>query len=206
MTTRVAVIEDHPLYRAMVVHVLRAAPDLSVVGAAASIEELEWAHGQPADVVLFDLHVPGRAGPEGVRYLTRGGASVLVVSAFASRDDVLNAVAAGACGYVTKETDGPGLLAAVRDVAAGGSHVSPTLAGHLMGRCDESDQRDGLCLTGREREVLALLASGETDQEIARMLCISVRTVRSHLDRIRAKTGRRRRAELTRLAIESDCD
>jgi DNA-binding NarL/FixJ family response regulator len=204
MTTDVAVVEDHPLFRTIVTDVLRDAPDLRVVGAAASIEELERTQGLPADVVLFDLHVPGRAGPDGVRYLTGRGASVLVVSAFAARDDVLNAVAAGARGYVSKETDGPGLLAAVRDVAAGGSHVSPTLAGHLM--ADGGDeQRDEPCLTDREREVLALLATGETDQEIARMLCISVRTVRSHLDRIRAKTGCRRRAELTRLAIESDC-
>ena len=203
MTTNVAVVEDHPLYRAIVTDVLRDAEDLRVVGAAASIEELERTQDVPADVVLFDLHVPGRAGPDGVRYLTGRGASVLVVSAFAGRDDVLNAVAAGARGYLSKETDGPGLLAAVRDVAAGGSHVSPTLAGHLM--AGDDGQRDEPCLTDREREVLALLATGETDQEIARMLCISVRTVRSHLDRIRAKTGCRRRAELTRLAIESDC-
>lgn len=204
MTTKVAVVEDHPLFRAIVIDVLREAPDLRVVGAAASIEELERTQDLPADVVLFDLHVPGRAGPDGVRYLTSRGASVLVVSAFADRDDVLNAVAAGARGYVTKETDGPGLLNAVRDVAAGGSHVSPTIAGHLMA-AGSGEQRDEPCLTDREREVLALLATGETDQEIARMLCISVRTVRSHLDRIRAKTGCRRRAELTRLAIETDC-
>jgi len=205
--TNVAVIEDHPLFRAVVVDVLRGAPDLRVIAAAASIEELEPVDELPLDVVLFDLHVPGLAGTGGVEYLTGHGVSVLVVSAFAARDDVLDAVAAGALGYVTKEIDAPDLLAAVRAVAAGDSHVSPTLAGHLLNRraAGPAGNDEAAGLSAREREVLSLLAGGETDQEIAQMLCISIRTVRSHLDRIRAKTGRRRRAELTRLAVESGC-
>ncbi len=207
MKVNVGVIEDHPLFRAVLVDVLGGAPDLHVVGAAASIDELEPLRELALDVMLFDLHVPGRSGTAGVAYLTRHDVSVLVVSAFAARDDVLDAVAAGASGYVTKEVDAPDLLAAVREVAAGGSHVSPTLAGYLLEKPDDQQPRreDGECLSGREREVLSLLAGGETDQGIAHLLSISVRTVRSHLDRIRAKTGRRRRAELTRLAVESGC-
>lgn len=202
MRTNVGVIEDHPLYRAVLVDVLSQTPDLRVVAAGASIDELEPVRDLPLDVVLFDLHVPGRAGADGVRYLTRSGTWVLVVSAFAGRDEVLDAIAAGARGYVTKEVDGPDLIEAVRVIASGRSHVSPTLAGHFM---HGAERREGAGLTDREREVLSLLASGETDQEIASALGISVRTVRSHLDRIRAKTGRRRRAELTRLAFESGC-
>ena len=207
--TNVGVVEDHPLFRAVVVDVLEQAPDLRVVAAGASIEELGPLAGRPMDVVLFDLHVPGRAGADGVRYLTGRGMSVLVVSASAHRDDVLDAIAAGASGYLTKDSDGPELVHAVREVAAGRSHVCPTLAGYLMhgqSRSARGDRRESHDLTDRERDVLAQLASGETDQEIAGMLGISVRTVRSHLDRIRAKTGRRRRAELTRLAVESGCD
>lgn len=208
--TSVAVVEDHPLFRAVLVDVLRQTPDLRVVAAGASIDALEPLDRTPMDVVLFDLHVPGRAGAEGVRYLTDRGKAVLVVSASAHRDDVLDAIAAGAAGYLTKDADGPDLVRAVRDVARGRSHVCPTLAGYLMhgqsGRVRNGRRREAHDLTEREREVLALLASGETDQEIAGMLGISVRTVRSHLDRIRAKTGRRRRAELTRLAFESGCE
>lgn len=208
--TNVAVVEDHPLFRAVLVDVLRQTADLRVVAAGASIDELEPLDERPMDVVLFDLHVPGKAGAEGVRYLTGRGKAVLVVSAFADRDDVLDAIAAGASGYLTKDSDGPALVRAVRDVAAGRSHVCPTLAGYFMHddgrRRPRGERREAHDLTEREREVLGLLASGETDQEIASMLGISVRTVRSHLDRIRAKTGRRRRAELTRLAVESGCD
>lgn len=199
-STNVAVVEDHPLFRAVVVDVLRQTPDLRVIAAGPSIDELGPIDDPAPDVVLFDLHVPGRSGADGVRFLSERGISVLVVSASAHRDDVLDAIAAGASGYLTKDADGPELVGAVREVAAGRSHVSPTLAGYLM----HGKRRDPAHeLTEREREVLALLAGGETDQEIAGMLCISVRTVRSHLDRIRAKTGRRRRAELARLAFES---
>lgn len=207
--TNVGVVEDHPLYRAVVVDVLNQAPDLRVIAAGASIYEIEPLERRPLDVVLFDMNVPGRCGAEGVRYLTERGPSVLVVSAFSERDDVLDAIAAGASGYLTKDTDGPDLVRAVRDVAAGRTHMCPTLAGYLMhgqtgpGRNRRRHAHD---LTERERDVLALVASGETDQEIAGILGISVRTVRSHLDRIRAKTGRRRRAELTRLAFESGCE
>lgn len=209
--TNVGVVEDHPLFRAVVVDVLDQAPELRVVAAGASIDEIEPLDRRPLDVVLFDMNVPGRCGAEGVRYLTERGPAVLVVSAFSARDDVLDAIAAGASGYLTKDTDGPDLVRAVRDVAAGRTHMCPTLAGYLMhgqsgpgpGR---SRRRKAHDLTERERDVLALVASGETDQEIAGILTISVRTVRSHLDRIRAKTGRRRRAELTRLAFESGCE
>jgi DNA-binding NarL/FixJ family response regulator len=210
--TGIGVVEDHPLFRAVLVDVLRETPGLRVVAAGASIDDLEPLDEAPLDVVLFDLHVPGRAGADGVRYLTDHGKSVLVLSAFADREDVLDAIAAGAGGYLTKDTDGPELIRAVHEVSAGRSHVCPTLAGYLIHedrsgrpRSGHGGRREANDLTDRERDVLALLASGETDQEIACMLGISVRTVRSHLDRIRAKTGRRRRAELTRLAFESGC-
>jgi DNA-binding NarL/FixJ family response regulator len=89
----------------------------------------------------------------------------------------------------------------VRQVADGGTYVSPTLAGLLLDSTRTRQAGPRLALTPREREVLALLAEGERDVDIARALTISVRTVRSHLDRIREKTGQRRRSELTRLAI-----
>ncbi len=119
---------------------------------------------------------------------------MLVVSASNGRADVLDAIAAGASGYVTKGAEPSEIVTAVGVVARGGTYVSATLAAYLL--------RAEIALTGREKEILRLVASGETDQAIAEKLTVSVRTVRSHLDRIRDKTGRRRRADLTRLAYE----
>jgi DNA-binding NarL/FixJ family response regulator len=96
---------------------------------------------------------------------------------------------------LTKEAEPDEILRAVMAVAAGRTYVSATLAAFLL--------KAPIQLTEREKEILQLVASGETDRDIAEQLVISVRTVHSHLDRIRDKTGCRRRADLTRLAIES---
>jgi DNA-binding NarL/FixJ family response regulator len=130
------------------------------------------------------------------------GHRVLVVSAQGEQADVLAAMAAGARGYLTKDADADEILRAVRVVWGGGTYISPTLASLLLDSSRIRDARLRLPLSERERQVLSLLAAGERDQDIADALAISVRTVRSHLDRIREKTGRRRRPELTRLAIE----
>jgi DNA-binding NarL/FixJ family response regulator len=130
------------------------------------------------------------------------GHRVLVVSASDDQSEVLAAMSAGARGYLTKDAEAEEIVRAVRVIAAGDSYVSPTLASFLLDSSRRRNARVRLPLSGREQQVLSLLAAGERDQDIADALFISVRTVRSHLDRIREKTGRRRRSELTRLAIE----
>ncbi|HMA46191.1 MAG TPA: response regulator, partial [Frankiaceae bacterium] len=199
---RVAVVEDHPLYREALVRELDRAEDLSVVGAAQSVEEYDAKVPERPDVVVLDLNLPGLSGAAAVEHVAAAGVSVLVLSASADEEAVVDALGAGAKGYLSKDADGVELVAAARAVGTGGSYVSPALAGHLLvlGRADRSG---GMAmLTEREREILALVADGETDQTIAAALHITVSTVRSHLDRIRDKTGRRRRADLTRLAVE----
>jgi DNA-binding NarL/FixJ family response regulator len=119
------------------------------------------------------------------------------VSAAGTPDDVIDAIAAGAAGYLTKETDAEEITRAVRTVANGDTYVSPTLASYLL-RAQKT--ASAFELTKRERDVLALVAAGEKDQDIAEQLFIAVTTVHSHLERIRDKTGARRRAELTNLA------
>ncbi|PXY27278.1 LuxR C-terminal-related transcriptional regulator [Prauserella muralis] len=195
----VGVIEDHPLYREALARVLYEAEDVRLGAVADSVGRFA-ASGQPADsVVVLDLKLRGLADVGAVRQLVGMGYRVLVLSAYAGRDEVLSAIAAGAHGYLTKDADGEEILAAVQDVAAGGSHVSPVLASFVL---DAQRAGSRLDLSEREREVLSLVAAGERDQDIAEAMHISVRTVRSYLDRIRDKTGRRRRPELTRLAIE----
>jgi DNA-binding NarL/FixJ family response regulator len=200
--TEVHVVEDHPLYRSALVHALDAADDLRVGVAAGSVEEFA-AHRCPSGtVVTLDLKLPGVSDAEAVAAVAGMGFRVLVVSAYAGRTELLGAMSAGARGYLAKDADINEIRSAVRAVAAGDGYVSPTLAGHLLGSPRERYRPVPFSLSDRERQVLALLADGERDQDIADTLCISVRTVRSHLDRIREKTGRRRRPELTRLAIE----
>lgn len=194
MTTRVAIVDDHPVYRRGLVQTITATPDFELVAACRSIEDLTVRMPIQPEVIMLDLRLPGLGGAAGVRHLAELGFTVLVVSASEGEADVLDAIAAGAHGYLTKEAEPEEILGAVRAVAAGGTYVSATLAAYLL--------RAHIQLTQREKEILQLVASGETDQDIAEQLVISVRTVRSHLDRIRDKTGYRRRADLTRLAIE----
>ncbi|GAA3521225.1 response regulator [Actinocatenispora rupis] len=193
----VCVIEDHPLYRAALVRALADAPDVTVGVTAGSVEEFAAYRMEPGGVVILDLRLPGVKDSAAVVDVVGRGHQVLVVSAHGSQEDVLAAMAAGARGYLTKNSDADEILRAVREVAAGNSYVSPTLASFLLDSSRERYAGARLQLSDREREVLGLVAAGERDQDIADALSISVRTVRSHLDRIREKTGARRRAELT---------
>lgn len=197
----VSVIEDHPLYRAALVQALGEAPDVTVGVQAGSVEEFAAYRADPDNgVAILDLQLPGARDAQAVVTVVGSGYRVLVVSANGDRQTVLAAIAAGARGYLTKNADSAEILRAVREVAAGNSYVSPTLASYLL---DSSRDRPAvrLPLTDRERQVLALVAAGERDQDIADALHISLRTVRSHLDRIREKTGQRRRAGLASIAI-----
>jgi DNA-binding NarL/FixJ family response regulator len=197
----VHVIEDHPLFRAALVRVLDGAPDMRVGVSAGSVDEFAAYRQEPGAVVTVDLRLPRVQGAEAVAAVTGMGFRVLVISAHGGQSEVLSALAAGARGYLTKEADTDEVRRAVRQVAAGSRYVSPSLAAFLLDtRLRQHERR--LVLSARERQVLALLAAGERDRDIADRLSISVRTVRSHLDHIREKTGRRRRPDLTRLAIE----
>ena len=197
----VSVIEDHPLYRAALVRALSDAPDVTVGVQAGSVEEFAAYRPDPGGVAILDLQLPGARDAEAVITMVGHGYRVLVVSANGSRQTVLAAIAAGARGYLTKNADSDEILRAVREVAGGNSYVSPTLASFLLDSSRDRYTAVRLPLTDREREVLALVAAGERDQDIADALHISLRTVRSHLDRIREKTGQRRRAGLATMAI-----
>ena len=190
----VAVVEDHPIFRKGLVHVIDAAPDLRLIGASRSVEELDAQGEAQAEVVLLDLHLPGLSGAAAVTHLCARGQSVLVVSASEAPADVIEAIGAGARGYLTKQAEEAEIVGAIRAVAEGRTYVSATLASYLL--------QAPIRITEREREVLELVAGGETDQDIAELLQLSIRTVHSHLDRIRNKTGSRRRADLTRFALE----
>jgi DNA-binding NarL/FixJ family response regulator len=193
---RVAIVEDHPVFRKGLMQVVEAAPGLELAGVARSVDEFTTLRLGDKVIVLLDLQLQGSRleGPDAVAYLVASGYEVLVVSASEQPTDVVQAVGAGARGYLSKQAEETEILGAIQAVAQGRTYVSATLAGYLL--------QAPIQITAREREILELVAGGETDQDIAEQLTISVRTVHSHLDRIRDKTGSRRRADLTRFAIE----
>jgi DNA-binding NarL/FixJ family response regulator len=193
---KVVIIEDHPVTRLGLADVIAKAPGLELLAVASSVEEYEGRSWPGIDVVLLDLELgdTGLEGPSAVRHLRGTGVAVLVVSMHDEEMPVLDAIGAGANGYLTKDAEPDEIARAVRTVASGGTYFSATVAGYLL--------RTPTRLTEREAEILRLVASGETTADIARQLFIAEKTVNGHLERIRDKTGYRRKADLTRLAIE----
>ncbi len=201
--TTVVIVDDHPVYRQGLALVVEEDEDLTLVGQAKSIEHFDE-QNLAADVVLLDLHLPGIQGADGVAHVCGKGHRVIVVSAAGAADDVIDAVAAGAVGYLTKDADAGDIRRAVRAVANGQTYVSPTLASYLINANRQKSSSLKHQLSPRELEILSLVAAGETDRDIAKQLFIATATVYSHLERIRDKTGARRRGQMTRLYLESD--
>ena len=205
MVRTVVIIDGHPLYREALVRLVESEGWARVVGAVSSVEEYEQHTRTRPALAVLDPHLAGRPGLTGqaaVGRLAQDGVAVLVLTEACDEGSVLGALTAGARGYLPKSAEGREVTVAIRSVAHGASYVAPSLTGHLLQAARVVDRgKDEL--TAREQEVLALVANGATDQAVARRLSIAVATVRSHLDRIRDKTGRRRRSDLTRYAIET---
>jgi two-component system nitrate/nitrite response regulator NarL len=199
---RVAVIEDHPLYRVSVERVLAEADFVELGAVVESVARFHVHRQPPGSVVLLDLGLPGVAGAAAVLEVCELGHHVLVVSAQAEPEVVLGAIAAGARGFLSKDVDADELLIAIKTVAGGGAYVSAVVAGMIMkDNADRPAVSAEAELSPREEQVLRLVAAGERDVDIALILGIGVRTVRGYLDRIRDKTGERRRPGLVKEAI-----
>ncbi|MEU5934434.1 response regulator transcription factor [Micromonospora sp. NPDC047187] len=192
----VGIVEDDPGYQIGLKAIVETQDDFRLDVVARSYEEFMRQRVFDLDVVLLDLGLRGGGieGAAAVRGLVGVGLRVLVVSMASQEVPVVEAIQAGAHGYLTKESEPDEITRAVRAVADAGTHFSPTVAGYLL--------RDKRQMTAREIEVLALLADGERAVDIARQLCISVSTVNGYLENIRNKTGYRNKADLTRLAFE----
>jgi DNA-binding NarL/FixJ family response regulator len=158
--TGVAVIDDHPLYRQGLAVAIEQAPEMELVLAARSVEDFDGHSGLRPDVVILDLHLPGLEGSQAVAHLCERGLAVLVVSASDDQEAVLDAMAAGASGYLTKDAEASEITTAVAAIAGGGTYVSPALAAYLLRVARTQPKAVPWALSEREREILRLLASG----------------------------------------------
>jgi DNA-binding NarL/FixJ family response regulator len=210
---RVLVIDDHPIWRESLAEGLEQA-GLEVVGTAGDgAQALRIARATRPQVVLLDLHLPDLSGVEVTRRLLAAdpSARVLVLSASGERQDVLDAVTAGATGYLTKSARIEEVLSAVRSTAAGEAVFTPGLAGLVLGEyrrlvAAPAPGPDTPRLTGRETEILRLVAKGLTYPQIAERLVLSARTVQNHVQNTLTKLRLHNKAQLVRYALEQGID
>jgi DNA-binding NarL/FixJ family response regulator len=191
----VVVVDDHDVFRDGLVRLLGERDGIEVVGDAADGERaLRLVERMAPDVVVMDLNLPGLSGIEAIRLLAAGApqARVLVLTISVADSDVVDAILAGACGYLLKDATIDEIVAGVRAAAAGESLLSPRIATGLLERLrDLAVNRDAAEhlteLTERELEVLRLVAHGMDNVEIARELFISPQTAKNHVSNILAK-------------------
>lgn len=202
---KILLADDHTIVRQGLKLIISAHPDLEVVGEAANGREaVEIAEKLRPDMVLMDVAMPELNGIEATRRLVAANArvKVLVLSMHKEAVYVREILKAGARGYILKDAIDTELLNAIRSVAKGDGYISPAVSGALLNdyRKDVTDPVD--LLSGREREVLQLIAEGKTNKEIATKLNLSVYTVDSHRGKIMEKLNLHSTGELVRFAIK----
>jgi two-component system response regulator NreC len=202
----VVIVDDHAVVRSGLRLVLEAEEDITVEDEGGTADEaVRLARLHKPDVVLLDVTMPGRSGLAAAEEIRKAApkASILVLSMHDDPSYVREAFANGASGYLLKEAADAELVAAVREVAAGNRYVHPALGARLAAAEAEAQAAAASDpLSDREREVLRLLALGHTNQEIAKMLFISVRTAETHRAHIMQKLRLTTRAELVRYALQ----
>jgi DNA-binding NarL/FixJ family response regulator len=200
---RVLLVDDHAFYRAGLRGML-VAEGLDVVEARSGAAAVDLVAAARPDVVLMDLHMPGMSGVEATR-LVRETAPVVMLTVSADDRDVVEAVRAGARGYLLKDAAIEEIVASVRAAAAGEAWVSPRVTGALLDRVRESgtapDEPEPVELSDRERDVLRLIAAGKDNAAIGRELYISVGTVRKYVSSILGKLGVDNRVEAAVYAV-----
>jgi two-component system, NarL family, response regulator NreC len=205
---RIVIVDDHAVVRSGLRLLLDAEDDLEVVGEAGDTREAVFAvRAEKPDVILLDVVMPGESGIEALPKLLHEApeARALVLSMQDDPRYVREAFEAGASGYVLKEAVDAEVVTAVREVAAGGRYVHPALGARLVtAEAESRAAAEADPLSDREREVLRLLALGHTNQEIAKLLFISVRTAETHRAHIMQKLNFSSRAELVRYALANE--
>ena len=215
MTIRVLLVDDQDLLRAGFRVLIDAAEDLEVVGEASNGDDaVAMARSSRADVVLMDIRMPGTDGLAATRAITGdetlAGVRIIVLTTFEVDEYVIEAVQSGASGFLSKSVAPEALLDAIRVVAGGDALLSPKATSAMISRFAEASTGpsgpgiDALdVLTTREREVMALVARGLSNDEIAEQLFVSPLTAKTHVNRAMMKVGARDRAQLVVLAYQT---
>lgn len=188
-TTRVVLVDDHAVIRAGLAQLIATADDIEVVGQAADgAAAIEQARALKPDVVLMDLQMPGVDGVAATREIVAAGlgVDVLVLTSYSDNERILDALDAGAVGYLLKDADPDDVLTGIRAVSRGESPIHPKAARALLGARSAGGRPQ---LTAREVEVLSLVRDGLANKQIARKLEISERTVKAHLTSAFSRIG-----------------
>jgi two-component system, NarL family, nitrate/nitrite response regulator NarL len=207
---RVLLVDDHTLFRRGLRRLLEQG-GVEVVGEGSNGRAgVQLAAELRPDVVVMDLSMPLMSGVEAIEHIIHANpkALILVLTVTEEGDDVLDALLAGACGYLLKDARGEDILAGIRAAIAGGSMISPRIAGRLVGRLREVARPTPPCevgkdLTEREVEILRLIASGKENVAIARELFISPKTVKNHVATILDKLAIENRVQAAVVAVRS---
>jgi DNA-binding NarL/FixJ family response regulator len=215
VTIRVLLADDQPLLRGGLKVLIDSTPDLEVVGEAATgLQAVTLAKSTRADVVLMDIRMPQLDGLAATRMITAdddlAGVRVLILTTFDIDEYVFQALRAGASGFLGKSADLEELAGAIRIVHRGDALLTPSATKSLIARFltqpdpeDRENRQDLAALTDREREILALVAAGMSNDDIARHLVLSPATVKTHVNRAMIKLGARDRAQLVVIAYRS---
>ena len=206
-TRRIGILlaDDHAVVRRGLRLVLESEPDMRVVAEVGDgAEAVRRAVHDDVDLAVLDITMPGMTGIQAAQELSRlrPRLRTLILSMHDSEQYFLEAIRAGASGYVLKSVADHDLITACRAAMRGEPFVYPAVERSLLGRALADDESSAV-LTGREAQILALIADGHTSREIAEMLVISPRTVERHRENLRHKLGLRNRVDLTRYAIRA---
>jgi DNA-binding NarL/FixJ family response regulator len=200
----ILIVDNHEVFRLGLRAALSTVEGLQVVGEAATAREaLVWMDKKRPDLVIMDMALPGMDGAVATREIKRRSPEVrvLILSVHEQVVDVLDALNAGASGFALKSEGLAGLLESIKAVGGGGQYISPRLVVPVAELRNRSSFSDPLCLLSeREREVFRLAAAGLSNRDIARELCVSLKTVETHRYRINKKLGLRSGAQLVRFA------
>jgi two-component system, NarL family, response regulator DevR len=206
---RILLVDDHEVVRLGLKALLSRHPRFDIVGEAGSADEaLAKARAQKPDVVVMDIRLPGRSGIEATRDIVEAvpDTKVIILTSFADDDLLMDAVAAGASGYVLKQIGSDDLVKSLEAVGRGDALLDPAMMNKAFARLREAARKDRgaafTMLTEQEVKIIALVAHGRTNREIAGELFLSEKTVRNYVSSILGKLGLSHRAQAAAYAVE----